>query len=233
MNVYKEKLFVKLFDDDHRLPFQDLSFENCTFDNCGLALNAQVGTRSIIQNVNAQDCTVINCEVGPAVFEDVSIDSLKTNDLLIMWGAVFKHVRFNGRIGKIKINKRVDPTNREQHLQQSFDRANKAFYSAVDWALDISDAIFREFQLEGVPSDLVIRDSNSQAIVRREKALKPEWRNNVSPFNSYWPFVIDMFLDSDDADIILVAPKAKPRKQLAKLLDGLKELRDLGVAEPY
>jgi hypothetical protein len=230
MMVFRDKRFVMVFDDPPMPPIQGMELEGCVFDNCGLSINATVSARTLVRGVRLRDCAVINCDVGPAIFEDLTVDNLKTNDLLIVWGAAFKQCTFRGRIGKLKINKSASPTWSESILKE-FQAANRAYYSNVDWALDISDAAFQEFEIEGMPADLVRRDPSCQVVVRRENALSTSWRNGISRFNSYWPFVIDMFIESGEADCILVAPKAKPKKQYMKLLDGLKELRDLGVAE--
>jgi hypothetical protein len=45
-----------------------------------------------------------------------------------------------------------------------------------------------------------------------------------------WAGWIDLFLKDGDADLVLVAPKRD--RKFKVLLDGLKKLRDAGVAEP-
>jgi hypothetical protein len=102
----------------------------------------------------------------------------------------------------------------------------------VDWALDISEALFKEFDMHGVPARLVRRDPATQVIVTREKALQPGWRSKLDPSNTFWPFVIDLFLQDGEPDIVLVAPKGKRKKDYLSLLDGLNDLRQAGVAEP-
>ena len=101
----------------------------------------------------------------------------------------------------------------------------------MDWALDISEAQFTDFSMRGVPAELVRRDPATQVVVTREKALRTGWREQLSPTNTLWPFVIDMFLRDDEPDIVLVAPKGKRKPKLASLIEGLNELRCVGVAE--
>ena len=66
-------------------------------------------------------------------------------------------------------------------------------------------------------------------VVTRKQALSSGWREKLSPWNDYWPMIIDLFLEDGFEDTVLVAPKRK--KNFTRLRDGLMELRDLGVAE--
>jgi hypothetical protein len=86
-------------------------------------------------------------------------------------------------------------------------------------------------EINGIPAKLIRRDPNTQMVVTRERALNQEWRSRVGTENKHWPFAIDMFLATGEADRVLVAPLAGPKKQADKLLSELNELRDLGVVE--
>jgi hypothetical protein len=177
-------------------------------------------------------CNANGCDIGPAVFRNVSVDSLATNDLLIVWGALFERVTLSGELGKLKINTFVHHVDRSEATQLPFDRFRKEFYASVDWALDISRARFKEFDLRGIPAHLIRRDPESQVVVRRERALDLEWHERVSKWNTLWPFMIKLFLRDGDADTVLVAPLAAEKKKRDALLAGLKELRAIGVADP-
>jgi len=112
--------------------------------------------------------------------------------------------------------------------QRSFDNANAEYYSTVNWALDISEAEFEEMEIQRVPAHLIRRDPATQVIVKREKAMQGHWRN-IDLSKTHWAYSIQFFLDRGDADLVLVAPKRS--RQFRMLLDGLKALRDAGVAE--
>ena len=113
--------------------------------------------------------------------------------------------------------------------QAAFDQANAEYYKTVDWALDISEARFYECDIRGVSASLIIRDPETQVVVTREKALQGKWKE-LDLSKTYWAGWIDLFLQSGEPDVVLVAPKRYPKYQ--DWLDGLKMLRDAGVAEP-
>ncbi|WP_146119008.1 hypothetical protein [Blastopirellula marina] len=137
-----------------------------------------------------------------------------------------------GAIGSIKVNSWVDVLDQSTKTQGPFDSARERFYREIDWALDIREGKFYNLELHGIPARLVRRDPETQFVVTRERALQPDWRAKLSAGNRHWPFVIDLFLSDGYPDIVLVAPKRKPKKKYLELLDGLNELRELGVAEP-
>lgn len=232
MTRYSNRTFSRLFDDGGTT-FTNMEFDNCVFDWCGLSLAKVVGRRSTVRNVRLLNCSSVNhCGIGPAIFEDVTVDGLATSFLLLLWCPLFKHVAIKGKIGRVRINQHVDGMDPSAEVQRPFDLARTRFYETVDWALDISAAEFKEFDMHGVPARLVRRDPATQVVVTREKALRPGWREQLSPGNTLWPLVIDMFLQDCEPDIVLVAPKGKPKREFASLVNGLNELRQAGVAEP-
>jgi hypothetical protein len=232
MTKYVKKRFSHLFDRDSAV-FENLAFEECLFDRCVLNVKETPTNRSLVRNVQFKDCVAINhCDIGPAILEEVIVDGLKTDDLLICWGPFFKHVTLRGKIAKVMINLEAFAGMDRSHKE--FGEARRAFYERVDWALDISEAEFVEFEMDGIPARLVRRDPATQVVVTRAKAMQSGWRSKVAPWNNFWPFVInDIFLElhPDSDDIILVAPKGAKKKEFRKLLDGLDDLRQLGVAE--
>ena len=157
------------------------------------------------------------------------MDGLKTHGLLQTWGAVFKHVTLRSKIGRIMVSPFVAPGKATPEQQRAFDAANAAYYANVDWALDISEAEFEECDLRRVPAHLVRRDPETQVVVKRENALRGEWRK-LDLSRTYWASAIEGFLAEGDRDVILVA--GKRQKGFRDLLDGLEKLREAGVAEP-
>jgi len=232
MTEHKDRTFDSLFDRGEALEIEGLKLVGCTFQWCGFALTTEISRRSIVRNVQLLNCRENGCEVGPGVLEDVTIADLQTNDLLILWGTVFSRVALTGRIGKVKINPYVDAVDRSERTQGPFDEFRDRFYSSIDWALDISDARFKEFDYRGIPSHLIRRDPETQMLVTRERALADGWRGKLSPGNVHWPFVIDLFLSDGDPDLVLVVPLGAPKKKRDRLLSELNELRDLGVVTP-
>jgi len=66
-------------------------------------------------------------------------------------------------------------------------------------------------------------------VITREKAMRGDWRK-IDFGTAAWGTAISFFLDRGDPDLVLVA--AKRNKKFREQLDGLKKLRDAGVAEP-
>ncbi len=132
---------------------------------------------------------------------------------------------------KIKINHWAHFTDRTAATQAPFDEARHRFYESIDWAIDIRDAKFKEFEYRGIPGRLIKRDPETQFLVRRENVIDSSWRSKVSKSNVHWPFVLELFESDGDEDIVLVAPLAAPKKKRESLLEELRELRAIGVAD--
>jgi hypothetical protein len=96
-------------------------------------------------------------------------------------------------------------------------------------AADISQGEFEECEIQSIPAKLVRRDPETQVIVTRAKAARGEWRK-LDLSKTHWGVSLNFFLNRGDQDIVLVAPKRD--KKFSVLLDGLRMLRDAGVAEP-
>jgi hypothetical protein len=228
--VFEKQEFESFYDRNSGRTFSDLEFRQCRFVSSGISISRNPRKRSTVRNVRLIQCEVLGCAIDTAIIEDVLVDGLKTNGLFQTWGAVFKHVTLRGKIDRIMLSPAVAPGVAKPHEQRAFDEANAAYYSTVDWALDISEGIFEECDIRGVPSHFIRRDPATQVIVRREKALQGTWRQ-LDLSKTYWATAIEGLLEEGDPDVVLVAPKRHPR--YLQLLDGLKMLRDVGVAEPF
>jgi hypothetical protein len=231
MTEHRNKIFNSLIDRGNALVLSDVVCSDCEFSNCALSLTTDIKKRAVVSNALFKNCKVSASDIGPAVLKRVQIDGLVTDSLFIVWGAVFDQVVFSGTIGKIKINRHVHHVDQSERVQKPFDEFRQHFYQSLEWAIDITRAKFRLLEIAGIPARLIRRDPNTQMVVTRERALRQEWRSRVSSENKHWPFAIDMFLATGEADRVLVAPLAGPKKQVEKLLSELKELRDLGVVE--
>jgi len=229
---YKDRTFRSLFDRGDALRLENKHFENCMFENCALSLTKDASRRSVVKNVSLKNCAFNGCGLGPAILEDVDVNGLSTNDLFIVWAATFQHVKLSGYVGKMKINQWAHFVDRTSATQGPFTAHREELYSSLDWALDISGALFLEFELEGVPARLIRRDPETQVVVTRAGALGEAWQNHANARNNPWSFSIQLFLSDGVEDMVLAAPLAASKKKRDDLIKGLKELRDLGVAEP-
>lgn len=232
MIEFNNKQIESLIDRGESVSLEDMRFIECTFTNCALSLTKKIGCRAKIKNVDFKNCIVNGCDIGPAIIEDTVVSGLKTNDLFILWGAVFKQVKFSGSMGKIKINHYVHHSDRTTETQEPFNAHRIAFYRDIDWALDISEARFKEFDVRGIPAKLIKRDPESQVVITRERALRDGWQKELSPDSELWEFMIRLFLSDGEADTVFVVPLDAPKKKRDMLLRGVSELRLLCIAEP-
>lgn len=222
--------FLKFYDDNSGALFADLEFIKCSFKSSVISMAREPRFRSTIRNVRLLRCEQRGCTVDAAIVEDVLIENFKTHTLLQCWGAVFKHVTLRGKIGRIMLSPLIETATAPPERQRAFDLANAEYYAKNDWALDITEAEFEgECDLRRVPAHLVLRDPETQVIVKREKAMQGAWRK-LDLGKTYWASAIAGFLQEGDPDIVFVAGKRD--RNFRNLFDGLRKLRDEGIAEP-
>jgi len=229
MKIIADQLFRRVYDQDSAVCIADLEVRKCRFESCGFSLAKDPTFRSRIVRSKIIDCTDGGCVIGCFVAEDVLVEGLKTVNLLQTWGAVFRRVVFRGKIDRVMFSPFVKPMEREGDMQRSFEKANAEFYRDTDWALDISEAQFKECDIRGMPAKLIRRDPETQVVVTREKAIQGKWRQ-LDLSKTWWGTALQFFIEDGEPDVVLVAPKR--HKKYKALLDGLKLLRDHGVAEP-
>jgi hypothetical protein len=228
MQVFERQEFECFYDDGSRT-FSNIEFRRCSFTSSSISITCEVHQRSTIRNVRLIGCEVRGCSVDTAIVEDVLVDGLKTHGLLQTWAAVFRHVTIKGKLGRLMFSPFVAAGTANARQQREFDEANAAYYSTVDWALDISEVECEEMDIRRVPARLIRRDPATQVMVTREKAMQGRWRE-LDLSRTYWATAIKLFLEDGDPDLVLVAPKR--HRKFRDYLDGLKALRDAGVAEP-
>lgn len=208
---------------------RDVRFTGCIFQSCSLALSEQdLSKRPRVVNAELRKCAVAACNVTATVFEDVLVEGLKTSGPFQTWAAVFKHVTLRGRVDRVMFNPFFHPGYPESKFQQVVARANADYYAAVDWALDIREAEFLDFDCRGLPSRLVRRDPQTQAVVTRERLLG--CGDAIRAGGPLWESWLKQFVqDAWYADEVLVAPKRSPK--FKELITGLDGLRRNGVLE--
>jgi hypothetical protein len=230
MRVFQHETFRGFTDFDSGATFSDLEFYDCEFHGSTISVAHSPRLRSTVRNVRLIGCSQLGCSIESAICEDVLVDGLKTNGQLVMtFGAAFKHVVLRGRIESLLITNRLFGGFGTTEERQAFFDANAQYYRNVDWALDISQAEFKDFEIRGVPARLVRRDPETEGIVTREKALGGSWRT-LSFKSKVTPTCLDLFLERQDPDYVFVAPKRDAcfRDYLA----DLRLLRKAGIVEP-
>jgi hypothetical protein len=229
MRTFIKRKFESYSDRDSARTFSDAVFQNCLFVSSFISMTRNPTKRSVIRNVRIENCEEVGCTIHAAILEEIMVDGLKTHGLLQSWGTVFRHVVIRGRIDGFMASQILQPGLITKEQQTLFDHANSNYYKGVDWALDISGALFEDCDLRGIPAMLIRRDIETQVVVTRQKALAGAWRN-LDLARTHWPTNLELFLQQGYSDVVLVAPKLAPDFQI--LWQGLDLLRSEGIAEP-
>ncbi|WP_448132836.1 hypothetical protein [Stenotrophomonas rhizophila] len=231
MKTFEGMNFKRKFDDGGST-FSDASYTSCVFDNCGLSLCKRPDRMSVVSGLTVSECYVVNSEIGPAVFEDVVVNDLKTNPILLVWSSFFRRVKFSGRIGKLNFNLRPWGFCTDSDVLSRFAEARSQFYAQTDWAIDISEARFLAFRCEGVPLHLIRRDPETQIILRKDAF--PGMQAIDDDFKSDFPEVyasLASFDESDQQEALRVVPLAAAKKTKDDWKGGIAELRVLGFIQ--
>lgn len=209
--------------------FEKLTFRDCYFESCDVGMTRDPESRVTIKDVVAINCKQKGCIIGPAVFENVSIEGLGTGgQLLQAWGAAFKNVVLSGKIDRVMLSPIVVLNDRKSPVNLAFRSANAEIYGTVDWALDIRGAEAKELEIQGVPSKLIRRDPETQVVVKAAKALEGDFKS-LDFGDTHWAYSIQLMLERGEEDVVLVAPKRSPK--FKGLLAALTMLRREGIAE--
>jgi hypothetical protein len=235
MRIFEQQTFDGLLDRDSAKTFSEMELRRCHFQSCVLSIADEPRNRSTVRNVRLVESSQLGCTVYGAIVDDVLVDGLNTNgQLLRTWGAVFNRVVLRGKIDPLMISNEVLPSvlrveaDRQREIE-AFRTANAEYYKCVEWALDISRGEFKELDIRGVPTHQIRYDSETQAIVTREKALQGHWRE-LDFLENLWPTALELFLRRGEPSTVLVA--AKRHAKFCRYLDDLRLLRKAGVAEP-
>lgn len=235
MRKFEKTTFDYFEDRSTGRVFSDIEFTRCQFSRVGFSTITPshgasvdlVGLRSTARHIKFINCKVDGVSfVGPGIVEDCVIDGLKVNRHLQTKGTAFKHVIIRGVVDKLMITPIVDLSGGYPEVQRQFDCANEEYYKEVDWALDISEGIFKDCDIRGVSASLIRRDPETQFVLSREQAMRGGWRN-INLSGTHWATAIGLFLERGFSDCVLVAPKGAPN--FLSLLTALKDLRDAGI----
>ena len=228
MNTVKEHKFYmeRNLDLEQGIEISNKELINCIFDNCHIGTRDDITKLSIFRNIDMIDCSLLNCLIGPVILEDITIKNLKTGDIAIFNLPLLKHIKIEGKIGKIKINNigfNLMPTLEEK--KKMIDMKN-SFYQKVDWAIDISNAEFLDFFCLGIPTNLFKINPEHQFIANRDKIiessiLSSKFINKNIVLNT----ILQLFIESEENDMVLVAPLAKAKKYREPILSDLQKLR--------
>lgn len=146
------------------------AFTNCVFSGGSIGLAARKPEeRLVVRGVVARRCVVDSVLVGPVVFADLEVSGLRTTDHLWLPGCAFTHCILRGRIGRVLFFAAVEEAlPLESPGNAAFHEDNMRIYSETDWALDISEAQFVDWDCRAVPAHLIRINPKHQVRVSYE-----------------------------------------------------------------
>jgi hypothetical protein len=150
------------------------AFNSCAFSGGSIGLTARKPEeRLIVRGVVARRCVVASVVVGPVVFENLEVSDLRTTDHLWLAGCAFKNCILRGRIGRILLFAEVEEALPLSYPKNAaFHNANLDIYRQVDYALDISEAQFVDWDCRSVPAHLIRTNPDYQVRVSYESTRR-------------------------------------------------------------
>jgi hypothetical protein len=129
--------------------YEDVRLSGCTLKGCRLVQADDPGLSLVVRNVVIDRCRMEGCVAAGVYFEDVTVDTLQLARPHLLGGCVFKHVTLRGKVGPVM----AIPPRKPEFAAIIVER-----YKEIDWALDISEAIFSDADFYYVPGELIRRD---------------------------------------------------------------------------
>ena len=198
--------------------------ERCTIEACSLSVS-----RDAVDRLVASDCEFIDSKVrGGGIrgvhLRDITLRNVRLSSMPQILGCVFERVTLAGKVNQVMI--RADlPTVDHPRV---FEDAAMIAYQNIDWAIDISDLDCPDLSIQGVPGDLIRRNSERQVVVTRERAILAPWREaDLSDTN--FSVAITQMLRLGWSQVVLSAARSGPHQ--ARTRAALHELIALGVTD--
>jgi hypothetical protein len=194
-----------------------------------MPLPRRAGGWNRMRDCRAEQCRHENAGLYGAAIERCELDGLKRAgpSPLFLFACMFDRVRLTGRLTGIKINPEPDMLASDPAARARWVAATRAFYAGVDWALDISEARFSSApSLEAVPGHLVRRDPSRQVLVRREALAG----RDVRSLPRHYAVALEWFVERSPFDSVVLVGSCEPGRR-QRDLDGLRHLRDVGIAD--
>lgn len=198
----------------------DQFLDRCTFSICH-AHSLSLQKRPVFRRIIVKKCKLNSVDAHGAIFDECTVDGLRTNRLSMITGCAFRRVVLRGDLGQflIRASKRgnADP----------IDQANLRFYEGVDWALDISEARATTLDIRDVPLELIRRNPETQAIVRKARLPYEEMlRIGLGPAATQ--ILSTFFPDDPDRKLFVACARSKT---YAARVEAFQQLRNAGLAE--
>jgi hypothetical protein len=231
------------FEDKRFNPNDEIKnkkFVKCSFHSCRLSVPYNLVPENRTKIV---DCEFENCKFNgrssfqsKGYFQNVIFNNIKNSDYMSISGVIFNQVAFKGKFDNwiLKSNHAGIIIDYETLSNDECVELNKyadAEYKKIEWALDISEAEFKDCDLHPcIPAHLVKRNKETQILIKYEKAIAVEKKNNLSLNNFRAQSFYDYAIGSSKSDMIFVAPVRNPKK-FKEYVEAFKVLRGEGIAE--
>jgi hypothetical protein len=199
-------------------------FEKCWFQGSEVSVGRSESTHVRVSNVELRRCRVSGGGLLGVHLVDCRVDGLQVSSFPRVLGCVFEHVTLAGKINKLMIRPELPTVDN----QAPFLAAAAEAYERIDWALDISEVDAYDLEIKGIPSRLIRRDPETQAVVRREALEGKPW-SEIDYSGTYFSVAMDRIVLEGWPEVILVAPRTGPKKEA--FLRVITDLRAIGVAE--
>lgn len=227
-DVYHDLVFRNLVDRDSGRVIQNLDLQRCSFINCRLSSGLDPKKRTTVRRLHLWHCRVQQrfTMVGAPIVDDVTVEDLRCGAVLFFWGAAFRRVTLKGHMPPMIFHERTVGNIVPAECAERFLAANRDFYAAVDWALDIRDAQFADVRFSSIPGQLIRKSAATQLMVSRSKLLTHDW--NKLPLPSITRVSIKNCLQSHYEYQVIVAGERS--STFSAQLEGLEILRQEGFA---
>jgi hypothetical protein len=168
----------------------------------------------------------------------VLFQNIKNSDLIRMGGIIFNKVTFRGKFDKWLLSSShvsmvIDYNSISDEECKILDKYVQDQYKNIEWALDISEAEFKECDLRGnIPANLIKYNPDSQMLIKFDKVMKSNFSNNAKIMGSPGGYA-ELFCKRVlryESDTIIVA-SVRNKKEFEKDMKAINILREEGIAE--
>ena len=71
MIEYNKQTFSSVYNRNEAISVDSLRFVDCMFESCAISLTKEIGRRAVISNVELIRCAFNECDLGPAILNNV------------------------------------------------------------------------------------------------------------------------------------------------------------------
>ena len=142
---------------------EPILIEKCWFANVPIGrFVKEIDKKFTIKDITLNKCKVGSVSIGMINFKNVIIDGLTCSREISINNALFEKCVLKGKIGKIMF---CDWAVDDELVNKKVLEYNDKKYKEMDWALDISEAEFTEFDCRSIPAEKIRINKETQFAV--------------------------------------------------------------------